>query len=142
MICKVLSLYQLHLFPPLSCCFSPGITLKIVAFLVHDAQLSFMLHVRVVEFIHEKENWQCFSRLRSRHFPPCFDHVLSESLEKNNITSSVKLPTDFCGLGRNEPKNFRDCKKNREIKASRIKIFAKLCTMVRNLNHKKLDIKT
>ena len=27
-------------------------------------------------FIHEKENWKCFSRLLSRHFPPCVDHVL------------------------------------------------------------------
>ena len=34
------------------------------------------LRVCVVVFIHEKENWQCFSRLLSRHFPPCFDHVL------------------------------------------------------------------
>ena len=22
------------------------------------------------------ENWQCFSRLLSHHFPPCFDQVL------------------------------------------------------------------
>ena len=26
--------------------------------------------------VHQKENWQCFSRLLSRHFPPYFDHVL------------------------------------------------------------------
>ena len=30
----------------------------------------------VLLFIHEKENWQFFPRLLSRHFPPCFDHVL------------------------------------------------------------------
>ena len=36
-------------------------------------------------------------------------------------------------------RGFRDCKKNHEIKASRIKILAKLNTMVRNLNHKNLD---
>ena len=51
-----------------SCCFSSGITLKIV--------FSLRLLGCVVVFIHEKENWQCFSRLPSRHFPPCFDHVL------------------------------------------------------------------
>ena len=56
-------------FPTLSCCFSSGITLKIIAF-------SLRLHVSVVVFIHKNENWQCFSRLLSRHFPPCFDHVL------------------------------------------------------------------
>ena len=27
-------------------------------------------------FIPESKNWQCFSRLMSCHFPPCFDHVL------------------------------------------------------------------
>ena len=37
---------------------------------------SLSLHVCVVVFIHEKENWQCFSRPLSRHFPPCYDHVL------------------------------------------------------------------
>ena len=31
------------------------------------------LHVCVVVFIHEKENWECFSLLLSRHFLPCFD---------------------------------------------------------------------
>ena len=31
------------------------------------------LHVCVAVFIHEKENWECFSRLLSRHFLPCFD---------------------------------------------------------------------
>ena len=36
-------------FLPTNCCFSSGITLKIVAF-------SFRLHVCVVVFIHEKEN--------------------------------------------------------------------------------------
>ena len=56
-------------FPTLSCCFSSGITLKIIAF-------SLRLHVSVVVFIHKNENWQCFSRLLSRHFPPCFDQVL------------------------------------------------------------------
>ena len=45
-----------------------GITLKIIAF-------SLRLCVCVGVFIHEKENWRCFSRLLSRHFPPCFDHV-------------------------------------------------------------------
>ena len=32
--------------------------------------------MQVVLFIHEKENWSCFSHLLSHHFPPCFDHVL------------------------------------------------------------------
>ena len=36
--------------------------------------VAFQLHVCVVVFIYEKENWQCFSRLLSRHFPPCFEH--------------------------------------------------------------------
>ena len=30
----------------------------------------------LVEFIPESENWQCFSRLLSCHFPPCFDLVV------------------------------------------------------------------
>ena len=54
-----------------SCCFSSGITLKTLLF-----SLRLRVCVQVVVFIHEKENWQCFSRLLSRHFPPCFDHVL------------------------------------------------------------------
>ena len=29
-----------------------------------------------VVFIPGSENWQCFSRLTSRHFPPCFDYVV------------------------------------------------------------------
>ena len=29
-----------------------------------------------VVFIPESENSQCFSRLMSRHFPPCFDYVV------------------------------------------------------------------
>ena len=29
-----------------------------------------------VVFIPESENGQCFSRLTSRHFPPCFDYVV------------------------------------------------------------------
>ena len=32
--------------------------------------------VTLVVFIPKSENWQCFSHLLSRHFPPCFDHVL------------------------------------------------------------------
>ena len=52
MIYKKISLYYLHLFP------------------------SLRLRGCVVVFIYEKENWQCFSRLLSRHSPPCFDHVL------------------------------------------------------------------
>ena len=36
--------------------------------------VAFQLHVCVVVFIYEKENWQCFSRLLSRHFKPCFEH--------------------------------------------------------------------
>ena len=51
------------IFSSTSCCFSSGITFKIVAF-------SLRLHVCVVVFIHEKENWQYFSRLLSHHFPP------------------------------------------------------------------------
>ena len=34
------------------------------------------LRVCVVVFIHEKENWQCFSCHQSCHFSPFFDHVL------------------------------------------------------------------
>ena len=30
----------------------------------------------LIVFIPESENWQCFSRLLSRHFPPCFDLVV------------------------------------------------------------------
>ena len=67
MICKlVLSLYYLHHFPPLA---TSGIIFKSLLF-------GLGLCVCVVVFIHKKENWQCFSRLLSRHFPPCFDHVL------------------------------------------------------------------
>ena len=29
-----------------------------------------------VVFIPGSENWQCFSRLTSRHFPPYFDYVV------------------------------------------------------------------
>ena len=29
-----------------------------------------------VVFIHENATWQCFSRILSHHFPPCFDYVL------------------------------------------------------------------
>ena len=75
MIYKVISLYHLHHFPPLltSCCFSSGITLKIVAFLAWG----FMFVLRTLGvFTPESENWQCFSRLLSRLFPPCFDRVL------------------------------------------------------------------
>ena len=53
---KVLSLYYLHLFPPLAAVFllgTSGITLKIVAFYI-----SLSLRDCVVVFIHEKENWQ------------------------------------------------------------------------------------
>ena len=72
MIYKVLSLYYLHLFPSLaSCSFPSGMTLKVVAF-------SLRLRVCFVLFIHEKESWQCFSRLLSHHFPQCFDHCLQQ----------------------------------------------------------------
>ena len=60
MIYKVLSLYYLHLFPPLATVSLSGITLKIVPFCLG-------LRVCVVVFIHEKENWQWFSHLLSRH---------------------------------------------------------------------------
>ena len=50
-------------------CFSSGITLNIVSFCLR-------LHLCVVVFVHRKENWQCFSHLLSRHFPPCFDLML------------------------------------------------------------------
>ena len=50
-------------FSSIKCCFSSGITWKSLLF-------SLRLHVCVVVFIHEKENWQSFSRLLSRHFPP------------------------------------------------------------------------
>ena len=32
--------------------------------------------VTLVVFIPKSENWECFSHLLSRHFPPCFDHIL------------------------------------------------------------------
>ena len=32
--------------------------------------------VTLVLFILKSDNWQCFSHLLSRHFPPWFDHVL------------------------------------------------------------------
>ena len=56
-------------FSSTNCCFSSGITLNIVSFCLR-------LHLCVVVFVHRKENWQCFSRLLSRHFPPCFDLML------------------------------------------------------------------
>ena len=66
---KVFSFHYLHLFPPLA------------AVLFRDnfenrSFFSLRLHVCVVVFIHEKEICQCFSCLLSRHFPPCFDHML------------------------------------------------------------------
>ena len=70
MMYKVLSLYYRHLFPPLASVFLLGTSgIKLLLF-------SLRLRVCVVVLIHEKEIWQCFSRLLSRHFPPCFDHVL------------------------------------------------------------------
>ena len=70
---KVLSSYFLHLFPLLA-------AVSLLGWLWKSLLFSLRLHVcvvvNVVVFIHEKENWQCFSRLLSRHFPPCFDHVL------------------------------------------------------------------
>ena len=51
--------------PVTTCCFSPGIALKIVAFSLETSCLC----------CHEKEMWQRFSRLLSRQFPACFDHV-------------------------------------------------------------------
>ena len=71
MIYKVLSLYYLHLFPPLAAVSLLGWLWKSLLF-----SLRRRVCVQVVVFIHEKENWQCFSRLLSHHFPPCFDHVL------------------------------------------------------------------
>ena len=68
LIYRVLSLYIICIFSSTSCCFFSGITLKIVAFFN-----SLRLRVCVVVFIHEKENWKCFSRLLSRHF---FHHAL------------------------------------------------------------------
>ena len=56
-------------FSSTNCCFSSGITLNIVSFCLRH-------HLCVVVFVHRKENWQCFSRLLSRHFPPCFDLML------------------------------------------------------------------
>ena len=56
-------------FSSTNCCFSSGITLNIVSFCLR-------LHLCVVVFAHKKENWQCFSCLLSRHFPPCFDLML------------------------------------------------------------------
>ena len=74
---KVLSLYYLHLFPLLLAVVfllgTSGITLKIIAFLA----LGFVIVLLCSFTIKESgRTWQCFSRLLSRHFPPCFDHVL------------------------------------------------------------------
>ena len=71
MIYKVLSLYYLHLFPSLAALSLLGWLWKLLLF-------SLRLHVCVVLFIHEKENWQCFSRLLSCHCPQCFDHRLQQ----------------------------------------------------------------
>ena len=54
-------IYYQHLFPPLAAVFSSGITLKIVAFYLEASCLCCCVHSR-------KRNWQCFSRLLSRHF--------------------------------------------------------------------------
>ena len=53
MIYKVLSLYYLHLFPPLA-------AVSLLWKLWKSLLFSLSLHVCVVVFIHEKENWQCF----------------------------------------------------------------------------------
>ena len=60
MIYKVLSLYYLHLFPPQAAVSLLGLLKKSSLF-----GLKFLVCVAV--FIHEKENWQCFSRLLSCH---------------------------------------------------------------------------
>ena len=73
MIYKVLSLYYLHLFRPLA---AVSLLRQLRKSLLFSLRLHVCVIVNVVVFIHEKENWQCFSRLLSRHFPPCFDHVL------------------------------------------------------------------
>ena len=70
MIYIVFSLYYLHLFSPLA-------TVSLLGLLWKSLFFSLRIHVCVVVFIHKKENWQCFSRLLSRHYPTCFDHVLS-----------------------------------------------------------------
>ena len=71
MIYKVLSLYYLYLFPPLAAVSLLGWLQKLLLF-----SLRLRVFVQVVVFIHEKETWQCFSRLLSHHFPQCFDHAL------------------------------------------------------------------
>ena len=68
---KVLSLYYLHRFPPLAVFSLLGWLEKSLLF-----SLRLRVCVQVFVFIHEKEKWQCFSRLLSHHFLPCFDHVL------------------------------------------------------------------
>ena len=65
MIYKVLSLYYLHLFSPLA----------VVSLLGWLFSLRLRVCVQVVGFIHEKENWQCFSRLLSHHFLTCFNLI-------------------------------------------------------------------
>ena len=69
MIYKVLSLYYLHHFPPLTAASVLGKLLKLLLF-------SLRLRVYVAVFIPEKGNWQRVSCLLSRHFPPCPDRVL------------------------------------------------------------------
>ena len=71
MIYKVLSLYYLHLFSPLAALSLLGCLKKSLLF-----SLRLCVGVQAVVFIHKNENRQCFSRLLSRYFPPCFDHVL------------------------------------------------------------------
>ena len=71
MIYKVLSLHYLYLFPPLAAVSLLGWLPKLLLF-----SLRLRVFVQVVVFNHEKETWQCFSRLPSHHFSPFFDHAL------------------------------------------------------------------
>ena len=89
-------------FSSTNCCFSSEITLNIVSFCLR-------LHLCVVVFVHRKENWQCFSRLLSRHFPPCFDHMLwciQSGVQYCSNVSSVADPGEGPKLGLDGRKTF------------------------------------
>ena len=62
-------------FPSTSCCFSSGMSLKIVSLHLQASCLCCCVHSRNWK-LQTGRFWQCFSRLLSRHFPPCLDHML------------------------------------------------------------------
>ena len=54
-------------------------------------QFSLRAHLCIVVFIHESENWQCFHRLLSRHFPLFLDHVVFKNMENPLIAGRIQL---------------------------------------------------